>query len=95
MCTSLLRKANLDCASETGYGALGLACSQSVSGLPTRSEWYRAQLPTPSREEALGREGPLWESVATHSTPLAWEIPWTEEPGGLQSAGLQSRTRLK
>ena len=37
----------------------------------------------------LGWEDPLEESMATHSSILAWEIPWTEEPGGLQSTGLQ------
>ena len=35
------------------------------------------------------------EEVATHSSVLAWRIPRTEEPGGLQSVGSQSRTRLK
>ena len=39
--------------------------------------------------QSLGREDPLEEEVATHSSILAWEIPWTEEPGGLQSMGLQ------
>ena len=43
----------------------------------------------------LGQEGPLEESKATHSSILAWEIPWTEEPGGLQSMQSQSWTRLK
>ena len=44
---------------------------------------------------SLGGEDPLEEDVATHSSILAWEIPWTEEPGGLQSMGLQkSWTRL-
>ena len=38
---------------------------------------------------ALGREDPLQEGMATHSSILAWRIPWTEEPGGLQSMGLQ------
>ena len=33
--------------------------------------------------------------MATHSSILAWRIPWTEEPGGLQSIGLQSQTQLK
>ena len=33
--------------------------------------------------------------MATHSSILAWRIPWTEEPGGLQSIGSQSQTRLK
>ena len=37
----------------------------------------------------LGREDPLKEEMATHSIILAWEIPWTEEPGGLQSMGSQ------
>ena len=35
----------------------------------------------------LGREGPLEKGMATHSSILAWRIPWTEEPGGLQSMG--------
>ena len=37
----------------------------------------------------LGREDPLEEGMATHSRILAWRNPWTEEPGGLQSIGLQ------
>ena len=37
----------------------------------------------------LGWEDPLEEEMATHSSILAWRIPWTEEPGGLQSMGLQ------
>ena len=36
---------------------------------------------------ALGREDPLEEKMATHSSSLAWKIPWTEQPGGLQSWG--------
>ena len=44
--------------------------------------------------QSLGQENPLEEEMATHSSILAWEIAWTEEPGGLQSMGLQSRTRL-
>ena len=43
----------------------------------------------------LGQEDPLEEGMATHSSILAWRIPWTEEPGGLQSMGSQSRTRLR
>ena len=37
---------------------------------------------------SLGQEDPLKEGMATHSSILAWIIPWTEEPGGLQSMGL-------
>ena len=43
---------------------------------------------------SLGQEDPLEEGLAIHSSILAWRIPWTEEPGGLQSIGLQSQTRL-
>ena len=38
---------------------------------------------------SLGREDPLEKRMATHSSILAWRIPWTEEPGGLQSMGSQ------
>ena len=38
---------------------------------------------------SLGLEDPLEEEMTTHSSILAWEIPWTEEPGGQQSMGLQ------
>ena len=43
---------------------------------------------------SLGWEDPLEKEMATHSSTLAWRIPWTEELGGLQSTGLQSQTRL-
>ena len=38
---------------------------------------------------SLNQEDPLEEGMATHSSILAWRIPWTEEPGGLQSMGSQ------
>ena len=38
---------------------------------------------------SLGREDPLEKETATHSSTLAWKIPWTEKPGGLQSMGSQ------
>ena len=45
---------------------------------------------------SLGRENPLEEGMGTHSWILAQKMPWTEEPGGLQSMGLQRvRTQLK
>ena len=37
--------------------------------------------------QSLGQKDPLKKGVATHSSILAWRIPWTEEPGGLQSIG--------
>ena len=39
--------------------------------------------------QSLGQGDPLEKEMATHSSILAWEIPWTEEPGRLQSMGLQ------
>ena len=39
--------------------------------------------------QSLGQEDPLQKDMATHSSILAWKIPWTEEPGGLQSMGSQ------
>ena len=49
-----------------------------VKCLPTMLEiWVRS----------LGREDPLKKEMTTHSSTLAWKIPWTEDPGGLQSGG--------
>ena len=49
-------------------------------------------LPTMLRTQvrSLGWEDPLEKEMATHSGILSWRIPWTEEPGGLQSMGLQT-----
>ena len=42
-----------------------------------------------TRVPSLGQEDPLEKEIATHSSILAWKIPWTEDPGGLQSIGSQ------
>ena len=49
------------------------------------------RLPTmwETRVRSLGRENPLEKEMATHSIVLAWRLPWTEEPGRLQSMGSQ------
>ena len=39
--------------------------------------------------QSLGQEDPLEKEMSTHSSVIAWRIPWTEEPGGLQSMGSQ------
>ena len=44
---------------------------------------------TETRIQSLGQENPLEEEMATHSSILAWRIPWTQEAGGLQAIGLQ------
>ena len=60
------------------------------------AQWYRICLSRQeTRVQSLGQEDPLEKEMATQSSILAWEIPWTEEPGGLQSMGLQkSQTQL-
>ena len=45
-----------------------------------------------AQAQSLGQENPLEKGMATHSSILAWRIPWAEEPGGLQSMGSQSQT---
>ena len=47
-----------------------------------------------TRVQSLSREDPLEKEMATHSSTLAWRMPWREEPGRLQSMGSQSQTRL-
>ena len=42
-----------------------------------------------TRVPLLGQEDPMQKEIATHSSIFAWNIPWTEEPGGLQSMGSQ------
>ena len=59
--------------------------AQTVKLLPTMWE---------TRIQSLGQEDLLEKEMATHSSILAWKIPWTEAPGRLQSMGSQSRTRL-
>ena len=46
------------------------------------------------RVQSLGLEDPLEEEMATHSSILAWKIPWTEEPGGVQSMGV-TKSRIQ
>ena len=52
--------------------------AQIVKSLPTMWE---------TRVQSLGQEDPLEKEMATHSSTLAWKIPWMEEPGSLQSMG--------
>ena len=53
---------------------------QTVKNLPAMWE---------TQVQPLGGEDPLEKGMATHSSSLAWRVPWTEESGGLQSMGLQ------
>ena len=59
---------------------MGSLVAQTVKNLPAVQEaWV----------QSLGQENPLEKEMATHSSILTWRIPWTEEPGGLQSMGSQ------
>ena len=71
---SILKKINPE------YSLEGLMVAQLVKNLPVVQEtWVRSP----------GQEDPLEKEMATHFSILAWRIPWTEEPGGLQSMGSQ------
>ena len=61
-----------------------------IYGLPWWPKWLKS-LPAMQGTQvlSLGWEDPLEKGMAIHSSTLAWRIPWTEEPGGLRSIGLQ------
>ena len=60
------------------------------------AQWQRPCLPVQEMQEmrirSLGGEDPLEKEMATHSSILAWKIPWTEEPDRLQSVGSKGET---
>ena len=62
----------------------GFSLAQSVKNLPVQE----------TQVQSLSREDPLEKEMASHSSTLAWRIPWTEEPGGLHGVA-KSQTRLK
>ena len=65
---------------------MGFPGGSVVKNLPAKQE---------TQVQSLDEKEPLEKEMAIHSSILTWEIPWTEEPGGLQSVGLQkSQTRL-
>ena len=68
------------------YSVIGASLvARRVKNLPAVQETW---------VQSLSWEDPLEKGMTTHSSILAWRIPWTEEPGGLQSMGLQGQTRL-
>ena len=62
-------------------------------GFPGGSDGKESACDAGDRVQSLGREDPLEEEVATHSSILAWKIPMTEEPSRLQSMGLKELDR--
>ena len=73
LCFILVKKRIMPNARQSPNCA-ALMAAQLVKNLPAMQE---------SCVQSLGREDPLEEGMATHSSILAWEIPWSEEPGGL------------
>ena len=74
--------------------ALGLLCPLFLKGFPGAQMVKNLPGRQATRVRSLGQEDPLEKEMATHSGILAWRIPWTQEPGGLQSMGQQSQTQL-
>ena len=62
------------------FGLLVSLVAQTVKNLPAMQE---------TKVQSLGQEDPLEKDMATHSSILAWRIPWTKEPGRLQFMGSQ------
>ena len=61
-----------------------------IYGLP----WWLNDKESTCNAGDMGQENPLEKEMATHTSILAWSIPWTEEPGGLQSMGSQNKHNL-
>ena len=68
--------------------------SVCTSGFPGGSDSRESACDVGDLVQSLSQEDPLEEGMATHSSILAWRIPWTEEPGGLQSTGAHTTERL-
>ena len=61
----------------------------NIKSIPPPSGGIESACNAETQVRSLGQEDPLEEGMAIHSSILAWRIPWTEEPGGLQSMGKQ------
>ena len=71
---------NIECLWQKVYSKWASLIAQLVKNLPAMQK---------TQVQFLGQEDPLEKEMATHSSILAWRIPWTEEPSRLQSMGLQ------
>ena len=79
-------KRNIFFSAYNNPGQWASQVAQWVKNMPAKQETQETWV------QSLGFEDPLEEGMTIHSSILAWRIPWTEEPGGLQSLGLQSQT---
>ena len=73
-----MKKQHTHARTHTRARSLAPLEAQKVKNLPVRQE---------TQDQSLGQRDPLEKGMATHSSILAWRIPWTEEPDGLQSTG--------
>ena len=73
----------------SGNPPLFFAVTYNKKGFSGGSDGKQSACMQESRVQSLGREDSLEKRMATHSSLLAWRIPWTVEPGGLQSMGLE------
>ena len=87
ICESKLLKVKVTCSVKKKRVVRILKCiAHSITG---QRDTGRVLYMETRRCSSLSREEPLGKEMATHPSILVWEIPWTEEPGGLQSTGLQ------
>ena len=77
---SLTKEARIYNGEKTASSISGSLVAQTVKHLPTMEE---------TQVQSLGQEDLLEKEMATHSSVLTWKIPWTEDPGRLQSMGSQ------
>ena len=69
-----------------------MTISMEIKGFPGGSVVKNLPAKQETRVQSLAREDAMEKEIATHSSILAWKIPWTEQPGRLQSMGSQSDT---
>ena len=91
MCEGLRRTSSIFLISNLGCI---WACSVFIEKIQIKgglmAQWWRLCLPMQETQvQSLSQEDPLEKDMTTHSSILAWKIPWAEKPGGLQSMGLQ------
>ena len=68
-------------------------CMSIMKAIPRGSDIKNLPVVRKTQVRSLGQEDPLEKGMATHSSVIAWRIPWTAEPGGLQSMGSQRDRR--
>ena len=96
------KESSCNAGDPSSISGLGVSAGEEI-GSPLQYFWASLVAQTVKNPPAmgktcvwsLGQEDPLEKGKATHSSILAWRIPWTEEPGRLQSTELQSWTRLR